>query len=144
MASLTYQIKAQVRISHNLQEGVRRRALRAFWATVYLFKALRLGLKAMGRQQGLSTVIYKGERWTISNWPTHDYVNLARKGEYAKGVPQMEIRDVRSIGEYLHRFRMGSGFYLGNWYQIDVQRRLSHGAELAAIRTPRQANESTR
>lgn len=127
MQSLTYHIKAHVRISHNLQEGRRLKALRAFWATAYLFKALRFGLAAMRRQQGLSTVIYRGERWTISNWPGHAYVNLARKGEYAKGVPMAEIRDVRSVGEYLHRFRMGASFYLRNWYEIDVQRRLYHG-----------------
>ena len=127
MASLTYHINAHIRISHNLQEGRRLKALRAFWAMVYLFKALRLGLLAMRRQQGLSTVIYKGERWTISNWPGHAYVNLARNGGYAKGVSQLEIHDVRSFGEYLHRFHMGASFYLGNWYEIDVQRRLYHG-----------------
>ena len=124
MPSLNYHIKAHFRISRNLKESPKQKGLRAFWGTVYLLKALRLGLMAMRRQQGLSTVIYKGKQWTISNWPGCAHVNLARKGEYAKGVPQCEIRDVHSIDEYLHRFRMGSGHYLGSWYEIDVQRRI--------------------
>ncbi len=128
MASLTYHIKAHARISHNLREGRRLKALRAFWATVYLFKALRLGLLAMRRQQGLSTVIYKGERWMISNWPTCSHVNLCKKDGYREGVPQEEITDVRSAEEYLHRFRMGATSYLGSWYEIDVQRRLYPGS----------------
>jgi hypothetical protein len=127
MASLTYHIKAHVRISHNLREGRRLKALRAFWATVYLFKALRIGLLGMRRQQGGSTVIYKGERWAISNWPGHTWVNLARKGEYAEAVPQHHIRDVRTIAEYAHRFKFMADWYLSSWYEIDVQRRLYHG-----------------
>lgn len=117
-------MKKQLRISRNLNESKWLLVKRLFWAFALLFKAASIGLRGMRRQQMLSSVTYKGARYAIINWPGNERVNIARVGEYHEGILASEIQDVITPKELAWRFTAMWRWYMGSWYEIDVQRRL--------------------
>ena len=114
----------QRRYAHNLQESPRVRCSRFWWAVVYMVKAVRVGLRTMGKECLGSAVLYEGRRLHVSNWAGSESPTLAGDGVYIQHADRSAIRPIRSVGEYLHRFRFGCRFYSQNWLGIDVNRRL--------------------
>ena len=114
-------------ISRNLQEGFWMKMLRLFWCMIYLVKAFWLGLKATRREQLGSQVEYQGKRLAICNWAGSDSPTLFGNGFYQQNVPRSEIKSVMNAREVWHRFNFGFEFYMGNWHQSDVHRRLYRG-----------------
>ena len=117
-------VGSQWRWSKNLEEGVKLKSMRLFWVCIYFCKALILGFKAMRREQLGSEVVYQGRRLQISNWAGSDSPTLAGEDFYQQNVPRSEIKNIRSLREFRHRFKFGFSFYTSNWYSIDVNNRL--------------------
>lgn len=117
-------VGAQFVVSRNIGEGWRLRALRAFWCVVLLLKAVAIGLRFMCEEQLGSSVIYRGQRCTVSNWAGSRYPNLSTPGGWVEHADRNEIMNVISASELLHRFVFGFSFYTGNWHGIDVHKRM--------------------
>lgn len=119
-------ILGQVRVSRNIGESWRQRILRVLWSTVYTLKAVKLALLAMREEQLGSQVMYRGRKCFISNWAGGEFVNVTDgNGFYKEQVPRDEILSVISLSELLHRFRVMLVWYITNWLQLDVQKRLT-------------------
>lgn len=110
--------------SRNLSESLGKKIRRTFWATIYMLKALRIAAGSLWREQGLSEVIYQGRRCYISNWANSSAPTLAGKDFYQQNVPRSEIKNVIDVKELVHRFNFGLSSYMGNWYMIDVNRKV--------------------
>lgn len=115
---------AQVRISRNLEESPLTKARRAFWAVVYLGKALTVATRWTRRECLGSRVQCDGRVCVIANWAGSETPTLSAEGYYRRNVPRAEIESVLDLKEIRHRFTAGFDFYLANWYGIDVSRRV--------------------
>jgi len=118
-------VGAQFTTSRNLKEGWRLRLRRVFWASVYLAKGVAIALAGMRREHLGSRVLYKGRKYFVSNWAGGESPTLADdSGFYEQNCDRKYIRSVINLAELKHRFGAGLSFYLGNWFSIDVNRRL--------------------
>ena len=124
MTTLRIQVKRQVAFSKTSREGFVAVSKRAFWCFVYLLKAIRLGFSAMKTTQILSKAVYDGRDVVISNWANSNFMTICGDGFYKENVPKSEIRPVISAGELIHRFNFKFDWYLQNWYDIDIHKRL--------------------
>lgn len=118
-------IGSQINTSRNLGEGRVMKIRRAFWSAVYLLKAVRCGLNSLREEQLGSTVYYLGRRCFVSNWAGSSHPTLADgEGFYQERCDRSQIRNSKSLSEFLHRFVFGISFYTSNWHGIDVNKRL--------------------
>lgn len=110
----------------NLHETRRQKVRRVFWMLVYLAFAFRVAFRGMRREQLGSTVVYRGRKVFVSNWAGSAYPTLASSadGFYETHCDRREIRSVRSVGEYCHRFIACFGWWMGSWFGIAVNKRL--------------------
>lgn len=115
---------SQFAVSRNLKEGLLLKARRVFWAILYALKGIKCGLKAMRSEQLGSSVIYRGRKCFVSNWSGSAKPTLASDGFYEEYCDRSEIKNVRNLREYWHRFCFGVDFYMGSWHGIDVNRKL--------------------
>lgn len=122
--ALRRDLGSQFRQSRNLNEPLRLKCRRAFWAVVYLVKALKIAVRAMAREQLGSAVVFEGQRCFISNWANGAAPTLAGPCGYRVGVSRERITNVIDARELWHRFEFGFDFYMGSWHGIDVNRRL--------------------
>lgn len=122
--TLKRDVGQQFRISRNLNESHWLKCQRAFWATIYLAKALRLACRSMSIECLGSTVSYEGHKRFVSNWAGGESVTLASDGFYREHCERSKITNVLTVSEIAHRFNFGFSFYLGNWYGIDIQKRI--------------------
>jgi hypothetical protein len=115
----------QFRIANNLGESRRTKAARAFWSAFYVLKGLRIGLRSMASESLGSQVIYKGRECTVCNWAGSETPTLCGDaGYYEEFCDRKQIKNVRNLREFRHRFIVGFGHYMSCWHGIDVQRRL--------------------
>ena len=117
-------IGRQICISRNLKEPPSVKVRRAFWALVYFCRAIRCGFSALKREQLGSAVIYRGRKCFVSNWAGSDSPTLSAHGFYEQNCDRTEIKNVRSVREFVNRFKFGMRFYLTSWHDIDVNNRL--------------------
>lgn len=121
--TLRRDIGAQFNVSRNLGETFSQKLRRAYWATYYLGKAIKVAVISMRMEQIGSTVIYEGRRCSICNWARSEYPTLSGPdGFYKQYVPRNEITNVSELREYYHRFEFGLSFYMSNWHGIDVNK----------------------
>lgn len=118
-------IGSQFAHSRNLKEGLGKKLSRIFWATLYLFKGLKIAVSQMRRECLGSRVIYEGKKCYVSNWANSDAPTLGGPDRfYEKHCPREKITNVMNLRELYHRFEFGLDFYMGNWYSIDVNKKL--------------------
>lgn len=123
--TLRRDIGSQFAQSRNLCETYGQKLRRAYWATCYLGKAIKVAVISMRREQIGSTVIYEGRRCSICNWAKSEYPTLSGPdGFYKQFVPRNKITSVRNLREYYHRFESGLSFYMSNWHSIDVNKKV--------------------
>ena len=122
--TLKRDIGSQFAISRNLKEPSIIRVRRLFWAVVYLFKAVRIAIRAMRRETLGSHVIYKGRECWISNWSNTDHPTLAADGFYEQNCDRKEITNIVNLRELYHRFDFGLSNYTSNHYRTDIDKRL--------------------
>ncbi len=117
------------RTGSNLSESRWMKAKRACWMLVYLAYGVFVGVRGMWHEQLGSAVIYRGKKVFVNNWAGGAYPTLADgAGWYQVGCDRREIRSVRSIGEFCHRFRACFSWWMGSWFGIAVNKRLYHQA----------------
>ena len=115
----------QFNTSRNLKEGWRLRLRRIFWASVYLLKGLAIAVFGMRHEHLGSQVFYKGRKCFVSNWAGHVCPTLTDgSGFYEQNCNRRHITNVVDLAELKHRFEAGLSFYLGNWFSVNVNRRL--------------------
>lgn len=113
------------RTGSNLHESRIMKVKRASWMLVYLAYGCSVAARGIWREQLGSTVIYRGRRVFVSNWAGSAYPTLADgHGFYEKHCDRREIQNVRSVGEFCHRFRSCFGWWMGSWFSIAVNKRL--------------------
>ena len=118
-------VGAQINMSRNLKEGWRLRLRRVFWASAYLSKGVAIALSGMRHEHLGSQVVYKGRKCFVSNWARGSSPTLAdNSGFYEQNCNRKHIRNVVDLAELKHRFEAGLSFYLGNWFIVNVNRRL--------------------
>ena len=116
----------QLEISRNLKEPMRVLTRRIFWATVYWFYAVWLGVRAMRDTQLGSRVRYRGMIWRINNWASGPFSSLVRQNPhvYVEKVPYDELVAVLSVSEFSHRFVVIYRWWMTSWHNIYVIRKL--------------------
>lgn len=88
-------------------------------------EALICGLRAIGREQLGSQVVFEGRKCFVSNWAGSEHPTLADgNGFYRQHVPREAIKSVWNLREAWHRFKFGFTHYTWNWMGIDINRRL--------------------
>lgn len=123
--TLRRDIGAEFHVSRNLGENRLTKIRRAAWAVVYLAKAIRIAVSSMWREQIGSTVIYQGQRCHISNWAGSCHPTVCGpNGLYKLYVPREELTSVVTANELWHRFNVGFDWYMGFWFDLDINRRL--------------------
>lgn len=124
LKAIRLQASHQRALHRNMDESHWFGLQRVFWSFVYLAKGIRVGLRAMIRQQLGSEVIYEGKRWFVSNRAGHEFCSISRHGDYRKQVPASEMEQVHSLKEFAHRYSFGFAFYMNSWHSINVQDRI--------------------
>lgn len=113
------------RTGSNLGESRAMKAKRACWMLVYLAYGFSVAVRGMRREQLGSTVLYRGRRVFVSNWAGSAYPTLAdQDGFYEQNCDRREIQNVRSVGEFCHRFRSLFSWWMSSWFGIAVNKRL--------------------
>lgn len=113
------------RTGGNLGESRTMKAKRACWMLVYLAYGFIVAVRGMRREQIGSTVLYRGRMVFVSNWAGGAYPTLTdRHGFYERNCDRRQIQNVRSVGEFFHRFRSCFGWWMGSWFGIAVNKRL--------------------
>jgi len=123
--SLSRIYREQRNTSQNLGESWPRKSCRAFWAVVYLFRAVMVGLRGMRRERLGERVIVDGTReaW-ICNWAGDPFPNVAGEEYYEQHVDRARIKTVGGLQKYLHRFRVMFDWYAISWHGIAVNKRV--------------------
>lgn len=113
------------RTGSNLCESRWMKTKRAYWMLVYFAYGCIVAVRGMRREQLGSTVIYRGKKVFVSNLAGGAYPTLADGvGFYEEYCDRREIRSVRSVGEYYHRFIVCFDWWMGSWFGIAVNKRL--------------------
>lgn len=79
---------------------------------------IRLALRWIAQFNIGDEVIWRGQRWRLSQGVSNPYWNLARDGGYAEHVHRSEFRKPRTPRAAWRSFRSGYRFYMQNWYAI--------------------------
>lgn len=117
-------LESHIHTSRNLNEGILLKIKRFIWCMVYLVKAFIVAIRGMKYEQLGSSVIYRNKNCFISNWANHSFVTLAGDNFYAEHCARSEIKNVRNMIEFYHRFNVSFSFYMSSWHMIDVNRKI--------------------
>lgn len=118
--------KKQYITSKNLKESNPQKLSRAFWLVIYLVWAVKLGFNALFKECLGSKVIYQGRQHFISNWSNSLNPTLVdcETGEYKKSCPRCQIKNVINLSELIHRFKFGVKFFINNWMEIYINKKV--------------------
>lgn len=116
----------ELNISYNLKENNKIKILRIFWTIIYIFKAIKIGIRGIFSEQLGSRVIYEGKILYINNWAASGYPSLScqKDGIYIKQAERNKIKNIIDIKEIFHRFNFMFNWYAGYWLDIDVSKKI--------------------
>lgn len=119
-------IKRQLRISKNQNESTPQKLSRFMWLFIYLIWAVKLGYNSLFKECLGSKVMYQEKEHFVSNWANGLNPNLVdcQTGEYKKACPRCQIKNVINMSELWHRFKFGFNFFVKNWLDIYINRKI--------------------
>jgi hypothetical protein len=109
-------------VARNMGKSFFGKAWRLFVAHMFMFKAFIIGMRGLRHEKLGSKVLYKGRVLHVSNWAGSEHPTLSGKGFYKERCARAEIKNIRSIPEFWHRFWFSFSFYTSSHLRSDVDR----------------------
>lgn len=127
LRSIKRQAQSQFTRSRCSGEGLRQKAVRAFWAAVYFCYAAWVGITFLRREVLGEYVIYRGRRCVVNNWANSeapDLVTVDGLRQTLKHCNRSDVRTIHTPATYLFRVAGGFTWWADNWFNIAVDKRL--------------------